>query len=685
MAYIYQPLPQQREWDRRKYFTRMLLLEGAADEEPLRGYLEIIDLEQAPRYEALSYTWGADNAQNCIRIQGCPMPIKPNLEMALRHLRLRDQARRLWVDALCINQGDLDERALQVQYMVKVYKYAARVIVWIGLKVPGVEEAFLAAKELAEAQECINREANTLGGTGPASFDLDVVRALLESAVEGLPDTWFDNLRMVFERPYFKRCWCVQEVVASQWAIVKCEELEMSFLDLISTITLMGLARHDLSMAEKIQNNATLWYRIYQRKTSQEKQEVEGSIGDFLTLLDETRTQEATDIRDRVWSLLGICDEGIRPSLATTQVLETPRRFGPVNLARKVFNRMQDHIALYNTPPSRDFRPEALVPNYRKDPVSVFCDLTRFLLRKSPRILDALNHVQHHQDPELGEYPSWVPKWFEPRRSMVFPRGIYLSGFCDGHFRYFAKLHDSPLTGQSQQPRVLSLDGYRCDVVQAMSDEVDFQHQLEGLDLALAVISKVWLQLFGRPLSSHDAAQYFDGTSLTRAFLLAMGAGTLASISGMAANQQIGLHVVGDPIAATLKEDPKTLPYKHIDALMKAVEHVHQTQGQSLAPDDERYMPASIYLAGIRVFATARRVFVTKGGRLGLGPKMMQPGDEVVVLFGGRLPFVVRPKGDHHVFVGSCYVADDQIMWGAVTEMVINNRGGPPRFTFELR
>ena len=54
-------------------------------------------------------------------------------------------------------------------------------------------------------------------------------------------------------------------------------------------------------------------------------------------------------------------------------------------------------------------------------------------------------------------------------------------------------------------------------------------------------------------------------------------------------------------------------------------------------------------MQGVRSLSYDRGVFLTRDGRLGIGPKMMQPGDEVVVLFGRRWPFVVHPRPDHHV------------------------------------
>ncbi|KXX78562.1 Heterokaryon incompatibility protein 6, OR allele [Madurella mycetomatis] len=85
-------------------------------------------------------------------------------------------------------------------------------------------------------------------------------------------------------------------------------------------------------------------------------------------------------------------------------------------------------------------------------------------------------------------------------------------------------------------------------------------------------------------------------------------------------------------------------------------------------------------MAAVRMYSLNRHAFLTRNGRIGIGPKVMQPGDEVALLLGGKLPFVLRPRSDHHVFVSACYVRDDDVMWGVETEKVrFNKPGARPR------
>ncbi|KAI8261398.1 Heterokaryon incompatibility protein 6, OR allele [Colletotrichum sp. SAR 10_98] len=515
-SYRYQPLPPVVEQNRPPPFTRLLLLKPGSAEDPFEAHLELVHIEQAPPYEALSYTWGKPTEQprDYIWLDGHPLPIKPNLEDALRSLRFPNQARRLWVDALCIDQSNLDERARQVQYMRLVYKHAARVVVWLGLKTSGTHEALQAAERIARLREYTDPARS---GADSAPPDSDTLQALVTSMMEDIPESAMTNLDEVFQRPYFTRCWCVQEIVASSWAIAKIEDLEMSFFDLIASSLFL------VQLKQEVAVNAPweLWNNILMVRQPNHpvyQTEVQGSLGGFLHLLELTRTFQATDDRDRIFSLLGICDEGINPILALTATAS-----GQVSwrgrLVRRGLKRISDFINEFH-PQGTFGTPKALMPDYKRETVAVYCDLARFLLRKTPRVLDVLDHVSHNEEPGTGEYPSWVPKWFEERTCLVF-RGVFFTGFYSKGRTdpYLADLHDIPAVAEPVRPRVLSVDGYHVDVVDRMSDVFEF---VSGSRLAGFAVIKAWFDLYGLPINPRRGTLYRDGSLLDMAFCKAV-------------------------------------------------------------------------------------------------------------------------------------------------------------------
>jgi hypothetical protein len=113
---------------------RVLHLESGSGSSLLKCTLHRVSLQsvQAPSYEALSYTWGNENDKRAIVVNGYLVDVTFNLYSALCRLRREDGTRVLWIDALCINQTDLDERAQQVRLMRNIYTMCDQTVIWIG-------------------------------------------------------------------------------------------------------------------------------------------------------------------------------------------------------------------------------------------------------------------------------------------------------------------------------------------------------------------------------------------------------------------------------------------------------------------------------------------------------------------------------------------------------------------------
>jgi hypothetical protein len=74
-------------------------------------------------YEAVSYTWGEPNLTFPLyHDDGSCVWVTENLDLALRRLRHRLDARRIWADAACINQLNLDEKVMQIPLMNRIYR-----------------------------------------------------------------------------------------------------------------------------------------------------------------------------------------------------------------------------------------------------------------------------------------------------------------------------------------------------------------------------------------------------------------------------------------------------------------------------------------------------------------------------------------------------------------------------------
>lgn len=186
-------------------------------------------------YIALSYCWGPLDEYRYIvvahasRKVGGPesddiheqlFAVTSNLEIALKAIRRRDQPIPIWIDALCINQVDFEERAYQVSIMSAIYANAACVYVWLGL---GSEQAIAsqAIKAIFEAKERGQQD----GGPLSSYSELQVVETLLKNGefIGKSPltqDHALDLIGNFFSNPWFRRVWVLQEVWSAKDVLV---------------------------------------------------------------------------------------------------------------------------------------------------------------------------------------------------------------------------------------------------------------------------------------------------------------------------------------------------------------------------------------------------------------------------------------------------------------------------------
>jgi len=158
------------------------------------------------RYRALSYAWGPAVGRRLgqIYIGDAPYPVARSLGMALRRLRPKKgpngRPLLIWIDALCINQENPEEKAEQVSKMRFIYQQALEISIWLG---PGdwSPQSHLAWRLIKYLIKC-PRDVDALANIVHPSREND-----------------FDALRLFFRRDYFWRTWVVQEVTCVKEAM----------------------------------------------------------------------------------------------------------------------------------------------------------------------------------------------------------------------------------------------------------------------------------------------------------------------------------------------------------------------------------------------------------------------------------------------------------------------------------
>ncbi|KAF2464564.1 HET-domain-containing protein, partial [Lindgomyces ingoldianus] len=160
-------------------------------------------LVSTPKYIALSYVWGTQPSQRTIKINEHSFPVGENLYVALQHLQGPEEL-ILWIDAICINQTDDNEKSTQVQLMRDIYRHAVGVVVWLGSSTPQTDTAMYWLDKLGESLLAMGIEK-------------------LKAEHVGKWDTWDETVDEEEDsRPWFSRAWCLQECSNGKEVIFQC-------------------------------------------------------------------------------------------------------------------------------------------------------------------------------------------------------------------------------------------------------------------------------------------------------------------------------------------------------------------------------------------------------------------------------------------------------------------------------
>jgi len=428
-------------------FTRVFELEAGEFSDPIVGRLVPQTVDGEP-YEAISYVWGNPRKRRNITIDGATLSVTENLHGALTAFRHRPVARssdeldagmaparrlpvrRLWVDAVCINQEDLQERMSQVELMSFIYAGAHCVLSWLGWEegeegrrhmqdairfihafMNDPEAGLCDARVLLLHQDYLADPAEDL-----AHLSEDDRRRFKEQASK------WEAVKFFFEIEYFHRAWIVQELGLAREALlitalkpaddgakadggnsagrgVTAEDedwaLEVDIIDwplvgrfvefldyngasLVTHLGLVSWVAHHILMVWATKEGGT-------------------PDCDFLTGMHWTRILRVTDPRDRAFSLLG------HPMAVLGGEL-------------------------------------VIRPDYTRTRGVIYTRLAVNFIRKTNNLY-IVSLVDHEDDPSLEQWdwdpqhearmPSWVPDWHSINRTTPFDYPIAAAAIED--------------------------------------------------------------------------------------------------------------------------------------------------------------------------------------------------------------------------------------------------------------
>lgn len=192
--------------------------------------LEYVSLHNPPPYIALSYQWGNPKDTVPILVGDHTHLVTRNLSNALRNLRARGH-QQVWVDAICINQRDIQERNEQINRMAVIYQLAQDVIAWLGDDVKVQTKAFSMLKAIYSTVPTVKIKKRI--------FNFPYHRPEVEKSFsfkgEDDSDGW-QAMDRLFQNAYWRRVWIIQELAYGKNIQLACGMESIPFAYLTKTM-----------------------------------------------------------------------------------------------------------------------------------------------------------------------------------------------------------------------------------------------------------------------------------------------------------------------------------------------------------------------------------------------------------------------------------------------------------------
>ena len=595
-------------------FRLLTIFPTLDEEEPLRCECRSFNIDQAPQYEALSYVWGAPTPRANIWCNGQYIEVGPSLSQALRRLRYREAERIIWADAICINQADDAEKSHQVPMMGSIYSLARRVVVWLGHgEAQQTQLSFETSKTIADACHDYDRRHNITTDYAAKHEDAELPEGLLRPLV-------LSSLKELYDRPWFSRIWCIQEIRLATDAQIIWGGDEISWSDLALSASYLFDKSNRTGQEKGGDTDVSVLRQIEAQSADMLRDK---SMYHLLDALDHFRMFEASNNRDKVYGLLNI----VSPRCEVDAL--------GVDYAKSIGEVYADTVL-------------AVIRLYSR--LTAFAHITHPVDYEGPGLDDYENPEEY---PGYSEYRSWAPRWDDI--AVAQKLGVEDDcpwSACGQHVTASTVAHPS-------QPTYLCLKGVVYGKVLECGDVMDY-HNRKLLEFA------------NHPKHADDDGVIGGDTPDTRASIH----NPIKIHPIIQAVADTGKESSSERFIRTLTAGCWGRTSEHVQCLDRRDQARFYRAGWefllrltlSLELGDEiRYTRD----AGVSQFQVdtlsaceQRRLFWTERGSYGLGPHCMWPGDIVVVLYGGNTPYVLRPRRDEYVFMGQAYV--DEIMNGEI-------------------
>jgi len=654
--YTYSPLPNTTS-------IRILHIEKLEGSET-RYRLESFPIDNPPSFRALSYTWGPAYRDITVEDEAPELPsdfcasmicdgkrinITQNLSDALTNIVAIGIDGWLWIDALCINQADFEERNSQVLLMGNIYSSASEVLIWLGLPRPGIEDLVWAVTEFHP------RLNSLVSADDPRLFYGNIGHHDFCKAM-GIknPITRFVRIAELYTScRWFSRAWVSQEVILCKRHRVLCGTIELEWntmIDLAMNLRVFGFASEIsgyMALQNRYSRKSISWFDElvawdHLRKLCEKLGNHASASGNnelaFVLLsevLDTLRSSKCLDPLDKIYSTLGIASLGFS----------------------------------HNDPIDEYIRPD-----YHASVIEVFSTTAMHIYNGTSLNFLALA-TRHPDQAPIAGLPFWVPDFttaggclplvsLSPSRGMDMP---FSAALCDTTLSPRIEISES----------VLSCTGVRFSQVNKRFDD-EFPREYRRVPGLLFYLDRVLefcldlpvqtqgcrrLEVLWRTLiaDTTESGHFVAPPSYEKMFLscvekcwenrpfldkeMSRFAKTLDQYE---LSEDTELHLTSEDAKSALETLQDEREYKL--ASTEAAESIQKMI-------DPSHHGARFEEAMQRAQHN-RTLFYTDDGYLGFASHTIQPGDEVWLLCGAYTPYILRPteKPGTYTVHGDCYL-----------------------------
>ncbi|KAH8819774.1 heterokaryon incompatibility protein-domain-containing protein [Xylogone sp. PMI_703] len=576
---------------------RLICLLPGDKSDQLHGVITHVRYESTETYQALSYVWGSSQRTEELFTPDGVLQITSSLSRSLQGLRHKNEVVVLWVDAICINQDDNIEKAQQIRLLPEIFQNASLTFVFLE----GNEGSDAAIEMLMQVREKVvcNKKPKLEAGVSDGKES--------EFSNEKTFEDWPKSLPMVPASWSDRHIPLLDDAI---WTSVRAL-FDLSWFRRVWIIQEVVAARtvrivcgewvvdwSDLHLAMEIVDREFQLSDNFSHMTSSWKP--------FLNLAIH-REWEA---REHRWCLIMLLEY----YRYVNSTLSRDRLFALLGLAS-------------------DGNDSSFEPDYDSSLKDILLKFSRGFIHQG-RGMQLLYRAGLSHD--SCEFPSWIPDWTVER-----PTGLYDSSDCGVSFEA-SKLEEAEIKCDPDKEELV-VKGYTVDVIKSVSRSSNVQDE--------------WKDYFEEIDTMIDSAE-LSGNQNSRKDLLKWKVPIAGALyPKIAVPGDMDLKLSYKALRSEI-DKIKGSKEKSVSSNSAISSSVNTTNSGHVENDSSQTQGAS-YIAALQDTLHGWRFVVTEKGYTGVVPNYTRVGDIIVVLKGGRVPFILRKSTERPKsfrLIGECYI-----------------------------